>query len=203
MKHVLVTGFEPFGDQAINPSEKLALALAQNLPQVTSLILPVEFELAFTELEKFWDTGDFKAVILLGQAGGRSHICLERYAHNWMENKKPDHRNPAIPARSISASAPAALMTPLAVEELRDTLNDIHQNPKQEQAPVSVTLSAGSYVCNYVYFRALEKIKNIPVLFVHLPYFPEQTSATAPAPSMDFNSQLAILSSLIQQLAKK
>ncbi|WP_413584404.1 pyroglutamyl-peptidase I [Bdellovibrio sp. HCB274] len=205
MKHVLVTGFEPFGDQTINPSERLSLALEKDFPFVTSQILPVEFELAFTELQRSWKDRPFDALVMLGQAGGRNHICLERYAHNWMENKNADRRNPVITPRPISDGAPAALMTSLPVEELRDHLNQTHHDTTQPAPPVSVTLSAGNYVCNYVYFRALQELSGntIPTLFVHVPYLPEQISATTSAPSMDFNKQLAVLSSLIQILAKK
>ncbi|WP_413293604.1 pyroglutamyl-peptidase I [Bdellovibrio sp. HCB185ZH] len=198
MKRILVTGFEPFGNQEINPSELLATELAASLPFVRSLILPVDFKEAFQELLKFIEhqSQPFDSIVMLGQASGRSQICLERMAHNWMENKKTDKKNPAVPAQQIFPGHPEAVMTTLPVEEIRDQLN-----LEFPHAPVVVTLSAGVYVCNNLYYKVLshQELKNTPALFIHVPLLPEQQKDSS-HPVMEFKTQVQILTALIESL---
>ncbi|QDK45828.1 hypothetical protein DOM22_12045 [Bdellovibrio sp. ZAP7] len=198
MKRVLVTGFEPFGNQEINPSELLAVELAATLPAVTSLILPVDFKEAFQELLKFIEhqPQPFDFIVMLGQASGRAQICLERMAHNWMENRNADKKNPAIPAQKIFPGHVDAVTTPLPVEQIRDELNLNFAN-----FPVAVTLSAGVYVCNNLYYKVLnhQELKNIPALFVHVPLLPEQQKDSS-HPVMEFKLQVQILTALLETL---
>ncbi len=199
MKRLLVTGFEPFGNQEINPSELLATELARSIPGVSSLILPVDFKEAFQELLKFIEHQEkFDLIVMLGQAGGREHICLERVAHNWMENRVADKRNPVLEAQKIFAEHADAVMTTLPVEKIRDDLNQQLAHPI-----VSVSLSAGAYVCNNLYYKVLthHELLNTPSLFVHVPYLPEQIKDSQ-MPSMDFKTQLHAISSLIKSLNK-
>jgi pyroglutamyl-peptidase len=197
MKRILVTGFEPFGDQEINPSELLASELAKTHPMVTSLVLPVDFKEAFLELLKFVEHQEpFDLILMLGQASGRAQVNLERMAHNWMENKTADKKNPAIPAQKIFAEHSEAVMTKLPVEQLRDELNH-----KLGSNLVTVSLSAGTYVCNNLYYKVLthHELLKTPALFVHVPLLPEQLKES-PHPSMDFKIQLLTLSTLIESL---
>lgn len=198
MKRILITGFEPFGDQVINPSERLVSKLSRTVNGIDSLILPVNFELAFQAFQKHVETdGPFDVIVMLGQASGRKHICLERYAHNWMENKKADATNPAIPARKISEGLPEAVMTTLPVETLRDSLNTW-----LEESPVHVSLSAGSYVCNNLYFKVLTTFKETPSVFVHVPLLPEQQRDGENIPTMEFDTQLLVLTTILESLKK-
>lgn len=195
MKRLLITGFEPFGDQPINPAQMLVEELAKNDPSLTPLILPVQFELAYQDLKAFIkEQKAFDIILMLGQAGGRSQICLERVAHNWMENKTADRRNPQISARNIFENSPDALMTLLPVEKIRD-----HVNTTIAGSLVSVSLSAGAYVCNDLYYRSLTENSpsNIPTLFIHVPYLPEQVLTAPTTPSMDFEKQLEVLRQII------
>ncbi|WP_413557341.1 hypothetical protein [Bdellovibrio sp. HCB209] len=195
MKRILLTGFEPFGDQALNPSELLVKALAAEFSQLTTQVLTVHFDQAVAEINKtLQGNAPFDAIVMLGQAGGRAKICLERYAHNWMENKFADLKNPAIDPRAIETNSPAAIMTPLPVEELRDKLNTQFPN-----SPTTVTLSAGSYVCNHLYFKTLSHHGDTPALFVHVPYLPEQTKDSL-TPTMEFDTQLAVIRQLLHLL---
>jgi pyroglutamyl-peptidase len=198
MKRILVTGFEPFGDQVINPSERLAHKLSRAINGTDKVILPVNFESAHQEFEKFYQAnGPFDAIVMLGQAAGRKHICLERVALNWMENRKADKSNPEIPAQKILENQVNALMTTLPVESLRDRLNSEFSEPR-----LQVSLSAGNYVCNNLYFKVLASVKDTPALFVHVPLLPEQQREGESTPTMEFDTQLHVLTTLIESLKK-
>ncbi|UYL07802.1 pyroglutamyl-peptidase I [Bdellovibrio sp. SKB1291214] len=198
MKRILLTGFEPFGDQVINPSERLANKLSRTVNGIDQLILPVNFDSAFQTLQKhFESSGSFDVIVMLGQAAGRRHICLERFAHNWMENRKADKTNPVVPAQRILENQPDAVMTSLPVESLRDSLNTWLEND-----PVSVSLSAGNYVCNNLYFKVLTNIKNTPAVFIHVPLLPEQLKDGETFPTMEFDTQLLVLTAILETLKK-
>ncbi|WP_413581625.1 pyroglutamyl-peptidase I [Bdellovibrio sp. HCB288] len=200
MKRILLTGFEAFGNQKINPSQLLVEQLAKDIPSLTTRILTVQFTKAVSEVMELIDAqGPFDVILMLGQAGGRDKICLERYAHNWIENTHADAKNPAIPAKIIDEKLPVALMTTLPIEELRD-----HVNAKFADAPVAVSLSAGKYVCNHLYFNILNAQLNAgnSVLFVHLPYIPEQAQSSLVS-NMEFQIQYAVLRELLAVLEKQ
>ena len=171
---ILLTGFEPFGGLARNPSADVALALAGD--DVEAAVLPVDYERvgrALDELlERPWD-----AIVLMGVAVGLGAISLERVAINFRDGARPDNtgRVPEDPA--VVPGGPDAYFSTLPLEELRDRV-------AAAGVPVEISLTAGAYLCNTSFYLARHKTGDIPCGFVHLPPTPDLACGT-PLPLAD------------------
>lgn len=124
---------------------------------------------------------------MLGQASGRPHICLERVALNWIETTSPDESGWIPPLGPINPSSEKIFFTDLPVEKWVSQL-------AEEDLKVSVSLSAGGYVCNHLYFSVLRYLASLKMkqsaCFIHVPYLPEQTIGKEPIPaSLDLEVQ--------------
>lgn len=191
-RKILLTGFKPFNKEPINPAEILTMNLADKFDHVTPLVLPVSYERSFEDLKHFWNKeGPFEALLMLGQAGGRPAVCLERVALNWSETSLPDEDGIKLPPTKLIEEAPASYITDFFKPEWITDLNNI--------GPTTTSFSAGTYVCNSLYFKSLHHITQakIPTLFVHVPYLPEQVQEKPNTASMKLETQQNILEKLI------
>lgn len=165
MKQLLLTGFEPFSDIKNNPSETLVNDLYQELLhradiRAQKIILPVDYQKADAVLKEIdWTKFDF--IFQFGVAAKRSRVSLERVALNWIESQLPDNSGTHISEKKIDSSLPEALFNPLMLADINRELN-----VKFKDA-VEVSLSAGAYLCNFVYFKTLTQTSRC--LFVHIP----------------------------------
>lgn len=191
---ILVSGFKPFLNEKINPSEMLVSRLSSQFADIKTVVLPVEFEKAFlalqTEIEK--KSPDF--VIMLGQASGRSKICFEKVALNWNQTENTDESafKPAV--GEIISGQPLALMS-------RFPIDRVYLNLKQTGLPVELSFSAGTFVCNNLYYKVLKNYPQIPAVFVHVPCLPEQVQGLAEAkPSMSFDVMEKTIFELVRVL---
>ena len=192
-KKILLTGFKPFLNEPINPSEILANKMAEIFPDLSVLTLPVSYENSFAQLKKYWQSqGPFDGLVMLGQAGGRNSVCLERVAVNWCETSYADEDGVNLPVGPLLANAPSSYISSFFNSQWIDELSKI--------GPTAVSFSAGTYVCNSLYYRALHELtKNQkPTLFVHVPYLPEQTKDKPQMPSMDLSTQQNIIKKIIE-----
>lgn len=168
MKKILITGFEPFGKESINPSGELALSF-QN--EYDTLVLPVSYKRAFEEIKPRLEVGGYDFILMLGQAGGRKWIDLERVAINLEDALNSDEDGDLRVQTKISLEGPDAFLNPLP-------LRDIAQALQSKKAPVQISFSAGAFVCNSLYYQVFEWIKKNDrkshALFVHVPYIEEQ-----------------------------
>lgn len=192
MKKILVTGFEPFLGQNINPSMMLAKALRDRFDV---LILPVSFEKSWSILRQQLGAGTYDFVLMLGQAGGRGKISLEQVALNFLDSKYADEEGQKFTGHPISDSGPEAFISKLPLSKWAEEL-------ALEGHNIERSLSAGSYVCNYVYYRVQdfqkEKDKS---LFVHFPYLPEQTQIMSQqSPCMSFDEMYNTLKRIIDRI---
>jgi len=194
MAKILVTGFRPFNKEAINPSEILLSELGKvfSSDEVDTLLLPVSYQNSFAVLmNHLRATSEYKGILMLGQAGGRDKISLERVALNWCESgADEDGYQPAV--GPIIAGAPAAYIAEFFPTEWADILKEV--------APTAVSSTAGTFVCNTLYFKVLNELKSksTRTLFVHVPYLPEQAALkTKPTPSMPLADQFAAIKKLI------
>lgn len=202
-KRILVTGFEPFGGESLNPSQLLLESLQREssfLEDVQFELLPVSFEGAVQVCLQYLDKHSYDHVIQLGQAGGRKTICLERVALNWVESNRKDEEGFRPDGGLIFEGAPAAYLSKLNLNEIRDRL-------KSKGHQVTVSLSAGSFVCNYLYFKSQNFVQSkklsTSILFVHVPYLPEQAEGKSEGtPSMEFEAMYAGIRDLIALLKK-
>lgn len=178
-KTVLLTGFEPFGDDpgalSLNPSAAIAQALhGQKISEwrVAGHVLPCEYQRSVRALNTLIREYDPKAIICLGQAGGRNAISIERVAVNWDETAIPDNAGILRAGQPILKTAPAAYFSTLPIHKMRDAL-------LVQGLPAEISSTAGHFVCNHVFFSLMHALrsKKLPAGFVHVPYLPEQAAA--------------------------
>lgn len=163
MSKIILTGFKPFMGDLTNPSEIICQNISMS--NVVTQVLSVDFNQAFLELKKTIEKENPDFVIMLGQASGRDRISLEKVALNWNESKHPDEGgNYVQPSKINPANEPLALMTKFPINELQDYLD-------KKEYPVKMSFSAGTYVCNNLYYKVMTEFPNLKSIFIHVPYF--------------------------------
>lgn len=195
---ILITAFEPFGGEKINPSMELIKDI--NADNISTLVIPTSFKNApqaiIDQIEKFKkETNlDYDYVISIGQAGGRSHISLERIGVNMMNASIKDNDGFKPTDQLISQDGPDGIFSTLDVSNLVDKL-------KEANIPAQVSNSAGLYVCNCVLYSTLKYIKDkklsTKVGFVHIPYLPIQTVEKVNIASMSLETMQEALKIII------
>lgn len=180
MKKVLITGFEPFGGESINPSWEVAKILAKQ-PHIDAVQLPCVFDRSLDVLREKIQALQPDVVICIGQAGGRSSIEIERVAINLNDASIPDNQGNQPIDTAIVPHAPAAYFTTLPAKAMVQAV-------KNAGVPASLSLSAGSYVCNHAMFGLLHFLaESFPQTrggFIHIPFLPEQGVQHRNAPTM-------------------
>jgi pyroglutamyl-peptidase len=188
---ILLTGFEPYNQSPVNPSEQIVKALTEiEIPNVSleAAILPVDLERGPETLLKAVNRTQPEAVVCLGQASRRAVISIERVAVNLLDFRIPDNVGNQVSDQPIVPGAPAAYFTTLPVRKIYETL-------KGQGIPVEFSLSAGTYLCNQVIFYLLHHLQsqnlNIPAGFIHLPALPKQAAQMkGSVPSMSMETML-------------
>jgi len=173
---ILISGFKPFKNEKINPSELLVTQL--NLDEVQTVILPVEFDRAFVELKTKILEVNPKYILMLGQAGGRPNICLEKIALNWNQTSSADESGFTPSTGKIFNQDELALMTKFPMDALNEKLKSL-------KLSVELSFSAGTFVCNNVYYKVLREFPSISSLFIHVPFLPEQGDVQHPKMSLE------------------
>ena len=179
---VLVTGFEPFGGEEINPSWRAVEALPGELNGATLLKiqLPVSFERVRKILPRLIAEERPDIVLLTGQAGGRPNITVERVAINVMDSTMPDNDGLKPEDEPVFEGAPDAYFATIPVKGVVRAL-------RNAGIPAGVSNTAGTYVCNTAMFTALHTIAvsgmEAKAGFIHVPFSHEQ-ALDKPRPSM-------------------
>lgn len=178
---VLVTGFEPFGGEAVNPSWLAASALggkSMGGHPVIAAQLPTVFGGAIEALRRLLMEHRPVLVVGTGQAGGRSAISLERVAINVNDARIPDNVRAQPVDTPVVDGGPAAYFTSLPIKAMHAAL-------QQAGVRSEVSQTAGTFVCNHAFYGLMHELATQPSLrdtrggFVHVPWLPEQG-----APSM-------------------
>jgi pyroglutamyl-peptidase len=201
-KTLLLTGFEPFGDDpgelGLNPSAAIAQALHGveiGAWRVAGEVLPCEYGRSARVLKTLMREYEPQAIVCLGQAGGRSAISIERIAINWDEATWPDNAGVVRSGQPILKTAPSAYFSSLSIHTLRDTL-------LAQGIPAELSSTAGQFVCNHVFFSLMHALrgKKIPAGFVHVPYLPEQALCSAHSACMPLAQMKQACEILIQAI---
>jgi pyroglutamyl-peptidase len=163
---ILLTGFEPFQGESINPSKEIVHRLqSRGDVDVETLVLPVSFEKAFDRVQEKLLAQSYDFVLMLGQASGRSHIGLERIAINLIDTEVADEEGQWWLNRKIVEEAPEAFICDLPLRTWVAELKTLGHE-------VEISNSAGLFVCNSLYYQ-VSRLGG-PCLFVHVPYADEQ-----------------------------
>jgi pyroglutamyl-peptidase len=189
---ILLTGFEPFAGEVVNPSWQVAQALDGEVlagAAVRALLLPCVFGQARERLQQAlrqWRPG---WVVCLGQAGGREGVTLERVAINVDDARIPDNSGQRPIDEAIEPRGPAAYFSSLPIKAMVAAL-------QQAGHAASVSQTAGTYVCNHVFYGLMHALRRRPGVrggFIHLPYAPGQSGAGPGVPSMPMAEQAAAI----------
>lgn len=176
MRRILLTAFEPFGGESVNPSLEIAKILSRR-DDVDVLTVPVTF--ADSHAVVLPHIAGHDAVVMLGQAKGRKGLTVERVAINVDDASMPDNAGDAPTDRPIIPDGPAAYFSTLPVKAIVNAI-------RNKNLPASVSNSAGTYVCNHLMYSVLHALReeDIPAGFIHVPALPEQTEGHPEIPSM-------------------
>lgn len=180
---ILLSGFEPFGGERLNPSWEVARALAGERIadlEVVALRLPVAYRRAPAMIARAIVRHRPAIMLSLGQAGGRAAISLERAALNLMDDDARDNSGTRIVDRPVAPAGPAAYFSRLPLRGILRALDRRH-------IPCALSLNAGSYLCNAVMYAALHELREDPAVpcgFLHLPYDTRQAARHRTAPAM-------------------
>ena len=180
---ILLTGFEPFGGEAINPSWEVARALDGERigdQRIAARQLPCVFGEAAAALRAAIDEMKPSLVLALGQAAGRCDFSIERVAINIDDARIADNAGARPIDTPVIAGGPAAYFASLAVKAMVAALRDAGY-------PASVSQSAGTFVCNHAFFALMHALSRRPGArggFMHLPLLPEQAARLPGQPSL-------------------
>ena len=179
----LITGFEPFGDDPINP----ALEALRRLPrqvggvEIATEVLPTAFGRSLDALDSALRATLPDLVLCVGLAGGRAALSLERVAINLDDARIPDNAGQLPIDRAIVPGGPAAYFATLPIKAAFAAL-------RQAGLPAIVSNTAGTFVCNHVFYGLMHRAATTrPALrggFLHVPYLPAQAARIDGAPSM-------------------
>lgn len=203
VRPLLLTGFEAFDGAAGNPSAVLLEALRGErfgpaATPVETLLLPVSFRTAVAVLRRRLKDPDRalpRAVVALGLAGNRAQISLERVAINLIDARIPDnagHQPIDVPVRR---GGPAAHFATLPLKRMLAAA-------LAQELPVALSLSAGSFVCNALFYHLLDALTGtrVPAGFIHVPWLPGQApvaAGSAVTPALPLAVQLCALRVLL------
>ena len=197
---ILITGFDPFGGEAINPSFEAVKALPDEIygAEIIKLELPTAFSQVGNALISALEEVQPQIVLCVGQAGGRKEISLERVAINVMDASRPDNLGAQPVDVPVMENGPAAYFSTLPVKKLAAAL-------EEQGIPAKVSNTAGTFVCNMTMYALLHWIhENAPETlggFIHVPYIPEQAAGKDPAPpTMDLAAITKALNIIVETL---
>ena len=171
---ILITGFEPFGGETENPSweaARLLNGMSVSQCDLVSVQLPCVFSKSLEALENALKLHQPQMVIALGQADGRSDVSIERVAINVCDARIPDNEGAQPVDVAVVQGGPAAYFSTLPIKKMVTTL-------KSNGYPASVSQTAGTFVCNQVFYGLQHVLKDQKVAsgFIHVPLLPSQAA---------------------------
>lgn len=183
-KTILLTGFEPFGGDALNPSQEVVRVLDGEMVgkhRIVGAVLPVAFATAPPLLDALIERHRPALVLALGLAGGRGELSFERVAVNLIDARIADNEGAQPIDEAVVVDAPPAYFSTLPLKAIVADL-------RARGIPASLSLSAGSFVCNQVFFALAHHLATrhpqVRGGFVHVPWLPEQAARHPGQPSM-------------------
>lgn len=166
---ILVTGFDPFGGESVNPAYEAVKLLPDVIggAEIFKLEIPTVFSLSGPAVEEGIRKYQPDVVICVGQAGGRASISVEKVAINFVDARIPDNNGEQPLDEPLQADGPAAYFATLPVKAMV-------QHVKEAGLPCYLSFTAGTYVCNSIMYNVLymceKRYPGIRAGFIHVPY---------------------------------
>lgn len=175
---VLLTGFEPFGESMVNPSQEVVRRLHGTTIGGKTVIghtLPVSLRDIAAAIDRILQATSPEIVISLGQSGSASTIVLERFAVNLADFSAPDNDGASVTDAALEGDGPTAIASRLPLRAIESALLDAG-------IPVRLSNSAGTYLCNAAMYLFLTRTEPETLCgFIHLPCLPEQVATALKA----------------------
>ncbi|UDF34219.1 UNVERIFIED_ORG: pyroglutamyl-peptidase I [Shinella sp. XGS7] len=183
---LLLTGFEPFGGETVNPAWEIARSLDGSLIEgvrVRAWQLPCVFGAALQALDEALQAHAPVLVLALGQASGRCDLSVERVAINVDDARIPDNAGAQPVDEPVLPDGPAAYFSTLPIKAMVAGL-------RAAGYPASVSQSAGTFVCNHVFYGLQHRLAGTAVRggFMHIPLLPEQAARHPGQPSLPLST---------------
>ena len=194
MRKVLLTGFEPFGNATSNPSGEIVKQISGD--SIVTAILPVAYTQSADRLLSLIEQHKPDVVICLGQAEGRTAITPERVAINLDDARLADNEGVLRNDVKILDDGPDAYFSTLPVNELVAAI-------KAQGIPAAVSLSAGTFLCNHVFYVAQNKFAGSDVRsgFVHVPLMDSQAAEFPGLPTMPLDQMVTAVRAMLEVVA--
>ena len=186
---VLVTGFEPFGGETVNPAQQIVERLPQQVAgaQVVRRIVPCVFGRSIEAVRQAVEQERPDVVICIGRSGGRDAICPERVAINISDARIPDNAGNQPIDEPIFADGQNAYFSTLPIKAIAAAV-------RQAGIPCQVSNTAGTYVCNHLMYGLLYHIqRSFPGVrggFIHVPFLPQQVEQKPGTPSLPLDDMV-------------
>lgn len=191
-KRLLITGFDPFGGQNVNPAWEAVKGLPDRVGEYAlwKLQIPTVFGKAGETVLAAAGEYDPDVILCIGQAGGRSSVTPERVGINLRDARIPDNAGNMPMETPIVPNGPAAYFATVPVRAMAEAMQAAGH-------AAAVSNTAGTFVCNDVLYTLLHRYAGTAtrVGFIHVPYLPEQGS-----PSMPLEEIISALTAAIQAL---
>ena len=193
MTKVMLTGFEPFGKATLNPSGEIVKQISGD--NIVTAILPVAYAQSAERLLALIAEHKPDVVICLGQAEGRTHISPERIAINLDDARLADNEGVIRNDVPIVVGGPVAYESTLPIKDIVKAINDAG-------VPAAVSLSAGAFLCNHVFYVAQDHFKGTKVRsgFVHVPLMDEQAGEFPGLPTMPLDQMVKAVRTMLEVL---
>ena len=205
MMKILVTGFDPFGGEKINP----ALETIKRLPdtilgaQIIKLEIPTVVGKSLAKITESVEKENPDVVLSIGQAGGRSEITVERVGINIDDCRIPDNEGNQPIDEPVIKGGPAAYFVTVPIKA-------IVENIKAHNIPASISNTAGTFICNHVcygvaHLAAQRTAAGKPMKsgFIHIPFLPEQViGKPALTPSMSLETIVSGITHALEAIVK-
>jgi pyroglutamyl-peptidase len=194
MTTILLTGFEPFGTATSNPSGEIVKQITGD--NIVTAILPVAYTQSADRLLSLIEQHQPDVVICLGQAEGRTAITPERVAINLDDARLADNEGVLRNDVKILQDGPDAYFSTLPINELVAAI-------KAQGIPATVSLSAGAFLCNHVFYVAQNKFAGSDVRsgFVHVPLMDSQAAEFPGLPTMTLDQMVTAVRAMLEVVA--
>jgi pyroglutamyl-peptidase len=195
----LITSFEPFNGEPINPGYEVTQQLPKNIESCTIITaqLPTSFYSSIVTLETLLNEHQPELVICLGLAGGETEIRFEKVAINLNEARIPDNSGNQPCDESIEKDGPTAYFSNLPLKSMVTNLAQIG-------IPSHISYTAGTYVCNHIFYGLMHLIETeYPMIkggFIHIPYLPAQVINKKNTPSMSLDTMVTAVINVIHSI---
>ena len=194
MTKVLLTGFAPFGTATSNPSGEIVKQISGD--NIVTAILPVAYTQSAERLLELIAEHNPDVVICLGQAEGRTQITPEKVAINLDDARLADNEGVLRNDMKIIDAGPDGYFSTLPVNEIVEAI-------KARGVPAAVSLSAGAFLCNHVFYVAQDKFAGTKVRsgFVHVPLMDSQAAEFPGLPTMPLDQMVTAVKVILELIA--